>query len=238
MIASIKNLSAVSQQTKIFSILSLSTAFCLTMVAYRIYYNNLDISNLISTGEIVSSRGYTFIFLVWNLFLAWVPYWIAISIKKVYTRTRSRIVAFGMVVTWLLFFPNAPYILTDLLHLHNRHPVPFWYDLMMIVSFAWTGLMLGFISLHEVRIFIKNISSEKLSWIFTFITTILCGFGIYLGRCLRWNTWDILTKPGLLIQDILVSMTDSMAIKITIIFSVFLLLGYITLNVLIGKSNK
>ncbi|MFT5165188.1 MAG: putative membrane protein [Saprospiraceae bacterium] len=238
MIASIKKISSPSQRVKIFSILSLSTAFCIAMVAYRIYYSNVDLSSLRSAEDIASSRGYTFIFLVWNLFLAWIPYWIAITINGCYQRTRSKMLAFGMIIAWLLFFPNAPYILTDLLHLHNRHPVPFWYDLMLIVSFAWTGLMLGFISLHEVRLFIKKHYSEKGSWLFTFGATILCSYGIYLGRCLRWNTWDILTKPHLLIQDIFLSVTDSMAINITVIFSVFLLLGYMTLNALIGKSEK
>ena len=239
MINSIRKLSSTSQPVKLFSILCLSTVFCLAMVAYRMYYSNVDLTSLLSSPEnIVSSRGFTFLFLVWNLFLAWIPYWIAISLKGFYKLTNSKILSLGMVIVWLLFFPNAPYILTDLLHLHNRHPVPFWYDLMLIVSFAWTGLMLGLISLHEVRIFIKNLYTEKLSWLFTFSATVLCGFGIYLGRCLRWNSWDILTKPGLLIQDILISMTDSMAINITVIFSVFLLLGYMTLNVLIGKSNK
>lgn len=234
---SLNLISRASQQMKVFGILSLSSAFCLALVAVRIYYTEFDYESIKSPQDIITSRGSTFIFLVWNLFLAWIPYWIAISVEGFYKLSRSKIVAAVFVMTWLVFFPNAPYIITDLLHLHNRYPIPFWYDMMLIVSFAWTGLILGLISLHEIRLFVKKIYSEKVSWAVTVGSTVLCGFGIYLGRCLRWNTWDILTRPGKLFQDILMSTTDSMAIKITIIFSAFLLIGYLTLNVLIGKSR-
>lgn len=228
----------MTRQTKIFSILSLSTAFCISMVAFRMYYVNIDYSSINSPQDIVSSRGMTFLFLIWNLFLAWVPYWIAISIKGFYKLSNSKVLAFGLIAAWLVFFPNAPYIITDLLHLHNRFPIPHWYDMMLIVSFAWTGLMLGLISLHEIRLFIKKLYTEKISWIFTIGATILCSFGIYLGRCLRFNTWEILTNPLELTQDILISMTDSMALKITLIFSIFLTLGYLTINILMGKSEQ
>ncbi len=221
MIQRIRKLITNHQSVKIFLILSLSTVFCFSMVMYRMHYNNVDLKSIQSIRDIVSSRGYTFIFLIWNLFLAWIPYWIAISIKGIFKKTNSKTIALGMVLSWLVFFPNAPYILTDLLHLHHRSPIPFWYDMMLIVSFAWTGLMLGLISLHEVRIFIMKLYSEKLSWLFTFGATLLCGFGIYLGRCLRWNTWDIISNPGSLFQDILLSLTDSMALKITLIFLSF-----------------
>jgi len=226
-----------SQQAKIFCILSLSTAFCITMVAFRMHYAEVNLSELSSPRSIAKSRGITFFFLIWNLFLAWVPYWVAISLKGFYKLSQSKILISGLLVTWLLFFPNAPYILTDLLHLHNRQPIPHWYDLMLFVSFAWTGLLLGLISLHEVRVFIRDIYSETLSWLFVLGSTILCGFGVYLGRCLRWNSWDILTKPSLLFQDIFSSLHDGMALKITLVFSIFLLLGYLTLNILMDKSK-
>lgn len=237
MINRIQTFLASSQQAKIFCILSLSTAFCLTMVAFRMHYADISLSSMTSPGAIARSRGVTFMFLVWNLFLAWVPYWIAISLKGFYKLSHSKIIAGSLLLGWLLFFPNAPYIITDLLHLHNRYPIPFWYDLMLFVSFAWTGLMLGLISLHEVRVFIRDIYSEKWSWFFVLGSTVLCGFGVYLGRCLRWNSWDILTQPGLLFQDIFYSLQDGMALKITLIFSIFLLLGYMTLNVLMSKSK-
>ncbi len=227
----------MTQQAKIFSILCLSTAFCFILVGLRIHYSQVDLSTIHSIEDIAKSRGMTFMFLIWNLFLAWIPYWVAIAIPGFYKLTQSKIFALGLIGLWLLFFPNAPYIITDLLHLHQRYPVPFWFDLMLLVSFAWTGLMLGLISLHEVRVFVKELYNEKLSWLFTFGSVLLCGFGIYLGRCLRFNSWDIITKPMVLAQDILVSMTDSMAIKLTLVFTAFLMIGYLTLNILMEKQR-
>lgn len=234
----IKTLLSSSKQAKVFGILSLSTLFCIMMVLFRMHHTNTDLASLQSTEHIIASRGSTFIFLIWNLFLAWIPYWIAISLHRIYQWTNSKALSIGWMMAWLAFFPNAPYIITDLLHLHQRPAVPFWYDLMLIVSFAWTGFLLGLLSLHEIRVFIKKMYSEKLSWYFTIAASVLCGFGIYLGRCLRWNSWDILTQPGLLFQDILVSLTDSMAINITLLFSVFLILSYLTLNVLINQPDR
>ncbi len=236
MISAIKSFTA-TQQSKLFCILCLSTAFCFALVAFRIHYADVELASIGSPRAVVASRGTTFLFLIWNLFLAWIPYWIAISIKGFYKLSNSKILAWTLIGAWLVFFPNAPYIITDLLHLRNRYNIPHWYDLMLIVSFAWTGLMLGLISLHEVRIFIKELYSESLSWFITLGSTILCGFGIYLGRCLRFNTWDILTNPIELTHDILISMTDSMALKITLVFSIFLLLGYLTLNTLINSKQ-
>lgn len=233
----IKAISTANQQLRIFGILSLSTAFCLALVAVRIYYMNFNYDKFNSPLDLVTSRGSTFLFLVWNLFLAWIPYWVAISIEGFYKISQSKIFAAGLMLFWLLFFPNAPYIITDLLHLHNRYPIPIWYDVILFVSFAWTGLLLGLISLHEVRLFVAKVYSEKVSWFFTISATVLCGFGIYLGRCLRWNSWDVLTNPWQLLKDILGSLTESMAINITIIFSIFLMVGYLTLNTLISKSR-
>jgi uncharacterized membrane protein len=228
----------MSHQAKIFSILCLSTAFCFVLVGVRIHYSQVEFSAIQSIQDLAESRGMTFMFLVWNLFLAWIPYWISISIPGFFKLFPSKLFAFGMIGLWLLFFPNAPYIITDLLHLHHRYPVPFWFDLMLLVTFAWTGLMLGLISLHEIRLFVKVLYNEKLSWAFTFGSVVLCGFGIYLGRCLRFNSWDILTRPMALVQDILLSTTDSMAIKLTLVFSAFLMIGYLTLNVLMDKQRK
>lgn len=237
MIKSIKSFLIDNQQAKIFTVLCLSSAFCIIMIAFRLYYAGADLNQLDSVEDIVASRGFTFMFLVWNLFLAWIPYWIAISIEGFYKLSQSKVLVFGLIGLWLLFFPNAPYIITDLLHLHPRGDAPFWYDLMLIVSFAWTGMILGLISLHEIRIFIKKIYTNKLSWIFTVVATVLCGFGIFLGRCLRFNSWDIITNPLELAQDILFSLTNGMALKVTLIFSIFMILGYMTLNVLMGKRD-
>jgi uncharacterized membrane protein len=144
----------------------------------------------------------TFLFLNWNLFLAFVPWALtSLAIIKPWIQ-KSKIRIGFLVIVWLLFFPNAPYILTDLFYLRRRFSMPIWYDMLLILSFAWTGLLFGFLSLWDIeRIlnkFMKPVFTTVLSTLFLFIGS----FGIYIGRYLRWNTWDILTDPLELMYDI------------------------------------
>lgn len=93
-------------------------------------------------------------------------------------------------VLWLLFFPNAPYILTDLLHLrHPRADIPIWFDVLLINWFAWTGVLLGVFSLFIMHGIVMKTFGRIIGWFFVFCV------GIYIGRFLRWNSWDMLLNP-------------------------------------------
>lgn len=149
-----------------------------------------------------------FFFLNWNLFLAFVP-WMCSSALVFFPKLQEKkISAAFLVLVWILFFPNAPYIFTDLLHLSKKTVMPKWFDLILILSFAWTGLVYGFISLFDIeKLLLRFLSKTKvmlLSSVFLFTT----GFGIYLGRYLRWNSWDVLREPYLLFYDISERITD------------------------------
>lgn len=239
----IKSLFRDERQFRLFIVMILSTLFGFALIGVRLYYLNFEIGQLKTAKDIANIRGsYSFFFLIWNLFLAWIPYWIGLNIERIARVTSSRLVIGGFIIMWLLFFPNAPYIVTDLLHLKSRSPIPKWYDMMVLVSFAWTGLMLGFLSLYEIQLFLRRRLYAKLSWILTVSAIILCAFGIYLGRFLRWNSWDVITNPSTLLNDIIVSISDPLAFSntfnITIVFSGFLLLAYLTLVTLIGESDR
>jgi uncharacterized membrane protein len=162
------------------------SVFCLAISLYRCFY----------TGTKV------FLFLNWNLFLAFVP-WALTSLSALkpaikQTRLRTAVLLFA----WILFFPNAPYLLTDLIHLRMRLAMPVWYDLLLILSFAWTGLLFGFLSLWDIenilRVHLKPAIVTAISTGFLFMGS----FGIYIGRYLRWNSWDIFTDPVELVYDI------------------------------------
>jgi uncharacterized membrane protein len=232
------------RQFHVFFLLSLSTIFSCCFVFFRNYYTNFDVSALQSFESVKQLRGtqYTFFFLIWNLFLAWVPFWIALGLDF-WSRARpdhSRLSAAGFLVVWLLFFPNAPYILTDLLHLKDRGVVPHWFDLMMIASFAWTGLLLGYCSLFEIQRYLDRSFGQTAGWLLTVFAIFLAGFGVYMGRFQRWNSWDALTHPFALVRQqayVLTHPFENLAtLGVAVSLSVFMLIGYLTLNAL--RSNS
>jgi len=155
-----------------------------------------------SIFRVAYSETRTFLFLNWNLFLAIIP-WLLSSFAIIKPSIqKKKIVVFLLLGTWLLFFPNAPYILTDLFHLKTRHTAPMWFDLVLILSFAWTGLMFGFLSLWDIERILSKSINQKVVKCLSVILLFLSSFGIYMGRYLRWNSWDIIAKPFQLFYDI------------------------------------
>ena len=132
-------------------------------------------------------------FLVWNLFLAWVPLVLA---GAAYARSRRGVdpLTAALLVAWLVFFPNAPYLLTDFIHL-TQGPAPLWYDALMLSAFAWTGLLLGFSSLYLVQLILRRAFGVAVSWFGVFCSLALASIGVYIGRFVRLNSWDVLLHP-------------------------------------------
>ena len=226
-----------SQRVKLFLLLSLLTAFDFALLGYRLHIIDFDWSKVDSIYDLVAVRGTpTFFFLVWNLFLAWIPYWVSLTLSSIRDGKFRRIKTGFTLIVWLLFFPNAPYILTDLLHFRNFGDVPMWYDLMMLLSFAFTGVMLGWLSLMEVQDFLKSRHSRGVARGLTFVALILCSYGIYLGRFQRWNSWDVLINPVALFQDMFsVLMQPSVhagTLGIAVVLGGFLTIGYALLSAL------
>lgn len=160
--------------------------FCFILVRFRVAYSGYP----------------TYLFLIWNLFLAWIPYVISFALTFFPSLKVHKLLSAGLILMWLVFFPNAPYILTDLFHLKERAGVPIWFDLSLILAFALNALFLAFVSLSDLHDYLAARYHKYVAWVFSFISLILSGFGIYLGRYLRWNSWDLLTNPKELIKDI------------------------------------
>ncbi len=138
-----------------------------------------------------------FIFLIWNLFLATVPLYF--SYVTLTTQVRFKQWIFGLL--WLLFFPNTVYIVTDLFHLKERMEIPIWYDLLILYTSALMGLVMGVLSLRNIEKLFARYSQRKRDQ-FIFVVSALCGYGIYLGRFERWNSWDIVFQPYYLVYNI------------------------------------
>jgi len=185
-------------------------------------------------ARIAWTRDFHYAFLIWNLFLAWLPLIFALLASEKYQNASGRNWRFlSLAGAWLLFFPNAPYIFTDLIHLTTRHLPHFWVDLVLILLCALTGLVLGFVSLYLMQSIVARICGRLASWFFIACVAVLSSFGIYLGRFLRFNSWDVLFQPVKLYHGIGRWAADPLASSNSFVFpalfATFLFIAYVML---------
>jgi len=147
-------------------------------------------------------------FLAWNLFLAWIPFVLALSLYDSDRRRRGLTVVVPLAVAWLLFLPNAPYIVTDFIHIGSPQAAPTWFDAGMVASFAVTGLVLGLASVLLVQGVLARRYGSAVGWLTLAPIFLLCSAGIYLGRVHRFNSWDALAHPGALFDTFAVRLAD------------------------------
>ena len=169
--------------------------------------------------------------LVWNLLLAWIPLGLALLLYDRHVRRARLATLAGLGLLWLLFFPNAPYIVTDFKHLAGSTGEKFLYDGILIATAATTGLLLGFASLYLLHAIVRRGVGVRCAWLFVFASLGLGSFGVYLGRVLRWNSWDVFVRPGSLAAHLAQALVDPLAhprpIGITLLFTCFLVAGYL-----------
>lgn len=193
------------------------------------------VSLLILGWRVVYTGKPFYLFLVKNLLLAWIPLLVALWAHHLHRGGRGRtalLILPGML--WLLFFPNAPYIVSDLVHLRNYTEdslaLMYWFDMIMIASFAWTGLLLGFVSMYLMQAIVRERSRPLYGWLFAAAAFLAGGFGIYLGRVQRWHSIDLINEPTVLLQDIMGTILNPLhniaAWNITFLFAVMMLTIY------------
>jgi uncharacterized membrane protein len=206
-----------------------ASTMCLVMLAARMAYSETS----------------HYSFLVWNLFLAWVPLVFAAAARALLTARRAPNYALIVLsaVVWLLFFPNAPYILTDFLHLGSMGDVvPGWYDVMLLTWFSWTGLMLGVASLRLVQEIVAGVVGRAAGWVFVALAAVLGSFGIYLGRFLRWNSWDAFRDPLSKADQLWSRVSDPSGnprlVVFTLLFALLFLFVYVALHVYAGLVRE
>jgi uncharacterized membrane protein len=188
-------------------------------------------------GRLLWTRDIRYIFLVWNLFLAWLPLVFALLAQETSEPPAARNWRFAVWAgAWLLFFPNAPYIFTDLSHLTAVFAAHFWVDMMLILSCALTGLVLGFVSLHLMQGIVKRMAGAALSWLFVAGVAALSGVGVWLGRFLRFNSWDVVLRPVELYQRLgsgaLHPFRPRASLAFAALFATFLFITYLMLYAL------
>jgi uncharacterized membrane protein len=178
----------------VFMLLNIACAVCIGLVFARVAYSD--------SGRHLG--------LIWNLFLAWIPFMLAYFAYLVSWRRATLYLIIPFIAfLWLIFFPNAPYMLTDLQDLARKASgAPLWYDVIIVVWSSWTGMLLGVISLYLMQNIIIRAFGRAAGWIFVFVISGLSSFGIYIGRFVRLNSWDILQNPGETAQEILGIVVD------------------------------
>ena len=193
-------------------------AWCVVLLGVRIWY----VGNT------------TYGFMAWNMILAVIP----LAAASAFRATASRggllvvkVVAFG---AWLTFLPNAPYMVTDLIHLTYQPPVPLWFDAALFGSFAATGVLIGYASVADVQLVFSAWFGRGVGYVVAVGSLLLSGFGIYLGRVLHWNSWDVVASPATLAGEISDKMLNpashTSAWAVSAIYGVGLVLGYLALR--------
>jgi uncharacterized membrane protein len=176
------------------------------------------------------------LFLIWNLFLAYIPYFLSSNIYKNFfnksKKTQNSL--YGLV--WLLFIPNSFYILTDFTHLHFKTTFQFSLDMLIISSFSFVGFYVGLLSIHTIRQLVIAKYGNTKGNVFILTISFLSAFGIYLGRVLRFNSWDIISKPIQLAYTSIYALFSLETIIYTLQLGTIILISYILFYY--WKQNK
>ena len=170
-----------------------SLSLSLSLLASTVLSCALLAARVQRTGSLV------FCFLAYNLCLAWIP--LGLSTLTRHLHRRASRWTLPSAVAWWLFFPNAFYLVTDLVHFRARPNVPHWYDVALLVAFAWSGTLLALASLATMHAIARARLGALAGWAFAAFTCLSAGFGIWLGRVQRWNSWDAALHPLRVAED-------------------------------------
>jgi uncharacterized membrane protein len=171
--------------------------------------------------------------MIWNLFLAFIPYAVSRVLSSRKLHLGNGVMILGAIV-WLLFIPNSFYIITDLFHLDNKTGVPLWFDLALLFSVAWNGLLMGILSVEHIEQIAAERLGKNIQLVLLYPIMFLNAFGIYLGRYLRYNSWDVIDNPLGLMRDIIYLFIHPIRNRfdwgMIICYSILLTMIYITLK--------
>ncbi|NVN96947.1 DUF1361 domain-containing protein [Candidatus Nomurabacteria bacterium] len=173
----------------------------------------------------------TFVYMFWNIFLASVPFFISLFLlgRTNKDNITKPIFIIGFIF-WFLFLPNAPYVITDFIHLGRIHAVPVMYDMFLLFASASVSLLMGLYSIHHMEKMLLLKFTRKIANIIIIVTIFFASFGVYLGRYLRFNSWDLFISHNSLISSICKVFTQSNAYAnvygYTLLFFIFIYISY------------
>ena len=174
---------------------------------YRGIYIALGLQALVSVLfifiEALLDNTNQMLFMIFNLFLAWVPLLIAFLLhnylkKKPWTST----LGIFLFITWLCFLPNSFYLVSDSVHLIDFNSPDILVSIVVFFLMAINGLIVGLCSIYLINIELNKRLKRNSSIFALMLIFLVCGFAVYLGRFLRFNSWDVITNPISLIFDV------------------------------------
>lgn len=217
----------------------------LNLVRQYLFLTNIFLSVTFSLSLVVvrvlTTRELSFIFLMWNLLLAIIPYLISEFLLRM-KRGESRLLKGIFLAVCIGFLPNAPYMLTDLFHLRHHQGSLLWFDSLLIVSFAWNGLLFFFHTMLNIDRLLLRSLGPWLAGLIKLALIFMCSFGIYIGRFLRFNSWDVVSNPFVLFTEIIQRISHPvqhpLAWGMTIVYTGFLCMAYLGFLSFPGREPK
>lgn len=161
------------------------------------------VSGALFLAGATANHSYEFSYLLWNLFLAWTPLIVVMFLLKSLRKYRwSDWGPMALTFAWLLLLPNSFYMISDFIHVQDVARSNLLYDVVMFTSFIFTGVLLGFSGLSIVHVELRKRLGKRLTSVCIAVILLLCSYAIYLGRDLRWNSWDVFTNPAGILFDV------------------------------------
>lgn len=189
----------------------LASIFCLALIPLR--YE-------------LSGHHVRFANLPWDLVLAWAPFVFALIAYDQHRHGARGIAVALPLALWLIFLPNAPYLVTELKMLREVRDMPIWFDVATLTAFAWVGLLLGFVSVYLVQDMARRARGPVFGWCCAVASFGLCGIGIYLGRYLRLNSWDVVFSPRGVIAQVGSHLASPRLVGMSLLIASFLTVAY------------
>lgn len=182
----------------------------------------------------ISNQSFHLSSLVWNLALAWIPLFFALWLERTLSRKLwSSFQALALTILWILFLPNSFYMITDFIHLQEVQRVDLLFDIVMVSSFVINALLLGYISLYLLHKELEKRLTKRWTVTLVGLVLLLSSFAVYVGRDLRWSTWDVIVNPASILFDVsdrvLNPATHPRIVSTTLSFFVLLTSIYITI---------
>jgi uncharacterized membrane protein len=228
MVTTVQNFVRSYRQAVIVGALTLSTLLAIVLYGTRV----------------ARTHSIEYSFLVWNIMLAWLPMLFALAAYNAHKHfpRGGWFLTLPSALIWLLFMPNAPYIVTDIVNLQYLPHILYWYDVVMFAAYAWTGVFLGLISLFLMQEIVRKTAGRIVSWVFVLSVLGLSSFGVYLGRFLRWNSWDAFFNPWALLAEIAETLrhpiSNSQPYIFSIVFTVFILSTYLMMMAVMNLRHE